>query len=188
MIASLTGPVQSRDEKSVVLDVHGVGLRVFVLPRTLEALPPGTTTTLLTHLNVREDALELYGFTTAGELRLFERLLSVSGVGPKVALGVLSAASASDLEAAIERGDSKVLTKVSGVGTKTAERIIVDLRGKLSDIQTVDDSSLSSVIDALVSLGYTSREAREAAAGTPADETVEVRVKTALRQIGRSGS
>ncbi len=188
MIASLSGTVAARDEKSVVLDVHGVGLRVFVLPRTLAKLPPQTATTLLTHLNVREDALDLYGFATAGELRLFERLLSVSGVGPKVALGVLSAASASDLETAIERGDSKVLTKVSGVGTKTAERIIVDLRGKLTDIQTTDDSSLSSVIDALVSLGYTSREAREAAVATPADQTVAARVKTALRQIGRSGS
>lgn len=188
MIASLTGIVTTRDEKSLVIDVHGVGLRVFTLPRTLEKLPPQTSATLLTHLNVREDALELYGFTAAGELRLFERLLSVSGVGPKVALGVLSAASASDLEAAIERGDSKVLTKVSGVGTKTAERIIVDLRGKLSDVQSSDDTTLSSVIDALVTLGYSSREAREAAVATPADLPVEARVKTALRQIGRSAS
>jgi Holliday junction DNA helicase RuvA len=136
MIASLTGTITARDEKSVVLDVHGVGLRVFILPRTLEKLPLQTTATLVTHLNVREDALDLYGFMTAGELRLFERLISVSGVGPKVALGVMSAADASDLEAAIERGDSKVLTKVSGVGTKTAERIIVDLRGKLSELQS----------------------------------------------------
>lgn len=188
MIASLTGTVTHRDEKSVVLDVHGVGLRVFVLPRTLEKLSLDTTATVLTHLNVREDVLELYGFATAGELRLFERLLSVSGVGPKVALGVLSAASASDLEVAIERGDSKVLTKVSGVGTKTAERIIVDLRGKLSDIETSNDSSLSSVIDALVSLGYTSREAREAAVATPADQPIATRVKSALRQIGQSGT
>lgn len=188
MIASLTGQVQSRDDKSVVLDIHGVGLRVFVLPRTLEKLPLQTSATLLTHLTVREDAFELYGFATIGELRLFERLLSVSGVGPKVALGVLSAASANDLESAIERGDSKVLTKVSGVGTKTAERIIVDLRGKLSDAHSADDSTLSSVIDALVSLGYTSREAREAAVATPTEQTVEARVKNALRQIGKSGS
>lgn len=188
MIASLTGQVRSRDEKSVVLDVHGVGLRIYVLPRTLEKLQPEMTRTLVTHLNVREDALELYGFATAAELRLFERLLSVSGVGPKVALGVLSAASAADLETAIERGDAKVLTKVSGVGTKTAERIIVDLRGKLSELPTSDDSTLSSVIDALVALGYSSREARDAAVATPSDQTVASRVKTALRQIGRSGS
>lgn len=185
MIASLTGTVTARDNKSLVIDVHGVGLRLFCIARTLEKFPLQSTATLLTHLNVREDALELYGFATVEEQRLFERLLSVSGVGPKVALGVLSAASTSDLEAAIERGDAKVLTKVSGVGTKTAERIIVDLRGKLSDVQTSNDTSLSSVIDALVALGYTSREAREAAVGTPAGEAVEVRVKSALRQIGR---
>lgn len=185
MIASLVGTVTSRDEKSLVVDVHGVGLRVFCLARTLEQYPPQTAVTLCTYLNVREDALELYGFATAGELRLFERLLSVSGVGPKVALGVLSAASVSDLEAAIDRGDAKVLTKVSGVGTKTAERIIVDLRGKLSDVQTMDDTTLSSVIDALVALGYTNREARDAAAATSAGQPIEIRVKAALRQIGR---
>lgn len=185
MIASLTGTISARDDKSFVIDVHGVGLRVFALTRTLELHPPQTPVTVYTHLNVREDALELYGFATAGELRLFERLLSVSGVGPKVALGVLSAASVTDLEAAIERGEAKVLTKVSGVGTKTAERIIVDLRGKLSDIQTIDDTSLSSVIDALVALGYTNREAREAATATSAGQPVEARVKAALRQIGK---
>ncbi len=186
MIASLAGTVTARDEKSFVVDVHGVGLRVFALARTLEQFPLQSTAKLFTHLNVREDALELYGFATVQEHRLFERLLSVSGVGPKVALGVLSAASVSDLETAIERGDAKVLTKVSGVGTKTAERIIVDLRGKLSDVQTTDDGSLSSVIDALMSLGYTNREAREAATATPSDQPVASRVKAALRQIGRS--
>lgn len=185
MIATLSGTVLTRDEKSLVVDVHGVGLRVFALPRTIELFPPKAAVSLFTHLNVREDALELYGFATAGEHRLFERLLSVSGVGPKVALGVLSAASVPDLEAAIERGDAKVLTKVSGVGTKTAERIIVDLRGKLTDVQTSDDSTLSSVMDALMALGYSSREAREAATLTPADLSVEARVKAALRQIGK---
>lgn len=185
MIASITGSVTTRDEKLLVIDVHGVGLRVFALARTIELNPPGTTVTLMTHLNVREDALDLYGFAVAKELRLFERLLSVSGVGPKVALGVLSAASVSDLEVAIERGNAKVLTKVSGIGTKTAERIIVDLRGKLSEMLSIDDMALSSVMDALVALGYTSREAREAAAATSADQPLEARIKTALRQMGR---
>lgn len=185
MIASLAGTVTARDEKSFVVDVHGVGLRVFALARTLEQFPLQSTAKLFTHLNVREDALELYGFATTQEHRLFERLLSVSGVGPKVALGVLSAASVGDLETAIERGDAKVLTKVSGVGTKTAERIIVDLRGKLSDVQSSNDNSLSSVMDALMVLGYSNREAREAATQTSPDQSVEVRVKAALRQIGK---
>ncbi len=185
MIASVAGTVAARDDKSLIVDVHGVGLRIFALVRTIEQNPPGSMVTLMTHLNVREDALDLYGFVSVSELRLFERLLSVSGVGPKVALGVLSAASVGDLEMAIERGDAKVLTKVSGVGTKTAERIIVDLRGKLADALSTDDSALSSVMDALIALGYTSREAREAAAATPTDQPLEVRIKAALRQMGR---
>ncbi len=185
MIASLTGQVRGHDERTIRLDVHGVGMRIFVLPRLLERVGQGDETiTVFTHLQVREDALELYGFLEAGELRLFEKLLTVSGVGPKVALGVMSAASVTDLEQAIEQGQSSLLTKVSGVGKKTAERIIVDLRGKLAADQTENDSDLSAVIDALVSLGYSTREAREAATATAAGGRVEDRIKTALKRMG----
>lgn len=185
MIASLTGTVVAHDERSLTLDVHGVAFRLFVVPRTKERFPAGTTATVPTHLHVREDALELYGFGSKAEQRLFERLLSVSGVGPKMALSVLSAASVEDLEAAIERGDANVLKKVSGVGTKTAERIIVDLRGKLSTLHNAEDTALSTVIDALIQLGYSSREARDAAIGTPPEATVEVRIKAALQRMGK---
>lgn len=184
MLAALTGRIVAHDDRSVTIDVHGVGFRVFVLPRTNEQLTIGTETTLTTYLHVREDALELYGFAVADEQRLFERLLTVSGVGPRVALGVLSAASVADLEAAIERGQASVLTKVSGVGTKTAERIIVDLKGKLErEDRAITDASMSSVIDALVSLGYTAKEARDAAAATAPDQTVEQRIKQALKRV-----
>lgn len=185
MLAALTGRVIAQDERSLTVDVHGVGFRVFALPRTISATPVGSETTLSTHLHVREDALELYGFTLAEEQRMFERLLTVSGVGPKVALAVLSAASVSDLEVAIETGQSGLLTKVSGVGTKTAERIIVDLKGKLNRGGAADDSDLGLVIDALVGLGYSSREARDAAVTTAPDGSVADRVQQALRQLGR---
>ncbi|MEK7637195.1 MAG: Holliday junction branch migration protein RuvA [Patescibacteria group bacterium] len=184
MLASLRGLVTAHDERSLTVDVHGVGFRLFVLPRTLEQFPVGSEAALTTHLHVREDALELYGFASAAERRLFEKLLTVSGVGPRLALGVLSAASVEDLEAAIERGQAGLLTKVSGVGTKTAERIIVDLKGKLVRDEAAGDSAMGTVIDALVNLGYTSREAREAAATTSPALPIEQRVKQALKRVG----
>lgn len=185
MLASLTGRVAAHDERSLTIDVHGVGYRLFVLPRTIEQNPVGSDITIATHLHVREDALELYGFGSTAEQHLFEKLLTVSGVGPKMALGVLSAASVSDLEAAIEAGQASLLTKVSGVGNKTAERIIVDLKGKLVREGDYRDSALGTVVDALVGLGYSAREAREAANATSADLPAEQRVKQALKRIGR---
>lgn len=183
MLASLTGRITAHDERSLTVDVHGVGFRVFVLPRTLEQFPIGQEASLTTHLHVREDALELYGFANIAEQRLFERLISVSGVGPRLALSVLSAASVSDIEAAIEKGQSALLIKVSGVGTKTAERIIVDLKGKLSRDDGAGDSAMGTVIDALVNLGYTAKEARDAAASTSPELPIEQRVKQALKQV-----
>lgn len=184
MLASLTGQVTAHDSRSLTVDVHGVGFRVFVLPRTLEQFPVGSQATLTTHLHVREDALELFGFAQAAEQQLFEKLISVSGVGPRLALGVLSAASVDDLTAAIERGQSALLTKVSGVGTKTAERIIVDLKGKLVRDESAGDGGLGTVIDALVNLGYTAKEARTAATTTSPELPVEQRVKQALKRAG----
>lgn len=169
----------------MTVDVHGVGFRLFVLPRTLQQFPIGSEAAVSTHLHVREDALELYGFANVEEQRLFEKLLTVSGVGPRVALGVLSAASVSDLEAAIERGQAAILTKVSGVGTKTAQRIIIDLKGKLVHDETAGDSDMGTVIDALTNLGYTAKEARDAAAGTSAELPISQRVKQALKQVSQ---
>ncbi len=183
MIAAMTGLVRSFDGRSLHLDVHGIVFRLFVVPRSESAFVIGSTSTVSTYLHVREDAMELFGFVNDAECRFFEKLLSVSGVGPKLALSVMAAGSVADLEVAIERGDAAMLTKVSGVGNKTAQRIVVDLRGKLADLPT-DDTALSSVIDALVGLGYSAREAREAAAATPADATSEVRLRAALRRLG----
>jgi len=185
MIAALTGRVTGRDERSLVLEVHGLAFRVFTIPRTIDQFSPGTEAKIITHLHVREDAVELYGFALASEQQLFEKLLTVSGVGPKVALGVLSAASVEDIEAAIAHGHPELLTKVSGVGKKTAERIIVDLRGKIERGLDETDNTLASVIQALINLGYSAKEAREAAAATAATLKVEERIKSALQRLGR---
>ncbi len=183
MLASLAGRVTARDERSITIDVHGIGFRVFVLPRIFDRFPLGSDATLMTHLHVREDALELYGFAEAQEQRMFEKLLTVSGVGPRVALGVLSAASVADIEAAIEQGQASVLTKVSGVGTKTAQRIIVDLKGKLVREVEITDSAMATVIGALENLGYTAKEAREAANATSPELPIPQRVKQALKHV-----
>lgn len=184
MIAALTGRVVAHDERSMVIDVHGVGWRVFVLPRTLEQFPIGSEASVRTHLQVREDAMELYGFVLEAEHHFFTKLLTVSGVGPKVALSVMASASVSDLESAIAKGQASILTKVSGVGTKTAERIIVDLKGKLTHEESITDGAMSTIIDALVSLGYSNKEARDAVAATSPDLTIEQRIKQALKRVG----
>ena len=185
MLAGLTGVLTDREDHSVVVDVHGVAFRVLVTSAVAAKATIGATISLVTYLHVREDALDLYGFQNAGERRLFERLLTVSGVGPKLALSLLGAMQPSDLEAAIDRGDAAVLQKVSGVGKKTAERIIVDLRGKMSSLNMADDTALSQLIDALTHLGYSVREAREAAQSTSSELTIEERIKAALRQLGK---
>jgi Holliday junction DNA helicase RuvA len=184
MISALTGTIVAHDGRSVDLDVHGVTFHLFVVPRAIEGWPLQSTQTIATYLHVREDALELFGFIDTRERKLFERLLTVSGVGPRLALSVLSAGSVNDLEAAIDRGDATLLMKVSGVGTKTAQRIVLDLRGKLVDDMS-GDTALSSTIDALVHLGYSSREAREAARETSTELRVEDRVRAALKRLGR---
>lgn len=184
MISALRGTIVAHDERTVSLDVHGVVFSLFVVPRTMENWPLQSVQTISTYLHVREDALELYGFSDVRERRLFERLLSVSGVGPRLALAVLSAGSANDLESAIDRGDATLLIKVSGVGTKTAQRIVLDLRGKLVD-DLGGDTALSSTIDALIHLGYSAREARDAARETSAELRVEDRVRAALKRLGR---
>lgn len=185
MIAQIHGAVLERDERSLIVDTHGLGWRVFVLPRLITTTVAGSEVKLFTHLHVREDAWELYGFDRAAEVRLFTRLLTVSGVGPRVAMNVMAAAPADDLRQAIDRGNATLLTKVSGVGGKTAERIIVELRGKLLATGDSADSDLSAVIDALVNLGYSAREAREAAATAPSTLAVADRIKAALRSLGK---
>ena len=191
MISRLKGILETKAEKYVIMDIGGVGFKVFVSAATLENRPAaGQSATLHTHLNVREEALDLYGFLTQEELKFFELLLTISGVGPKVALGVLSIASVKTLVSAIAKGEVEFLTKVSGIGTKIAQKIILELKDKIvklgfeaGEAATLEDYE---VIDALIGLGYTPNQARRAVRDLPKDvKGVEKRIKEALKTLGK---
>jgi holliday junction DNA helicase RuvA len=166
MIASLTGNPIGYYDKYCILDVHGVGYKVYTTEHTLSTLQTlSGPATLRIHTIVREDTLDLFGFLDDTSHKLFEKLITVSGVGPKSALGVLGVAPAEKLVEAISSGDISYLTKVSGIGKKTAEKILLELKDKLlsfGEVSLGGVSEESEVLLALESLGYTSAEAREA--------------------------
>jgi Holliday junction DNA helicase RuvA len=189
VIAFLHGTLAEKGAGRVVIDVGGVGYEVLVPTRTLVSLPPaGRATRLFTRLSVREDAMTLFGFGTADERTFFDDLVTVTGVGPKLALAVLSVLTPDALRRAIATGDAAALTQVPGVGKKGAARIILDLKDKLGvgGDETVG-GAISEVRDALLSLGLSPEEAREAIAGLPSDvdRPVEELLRQALRSVGR---
>lgn len=191
MISHIKGTVEFQADKFAVVDVHGIGYKVFIGPETQRKLPKkGEEVALWTHTEVRENALELYGFLHYGELELFEMLIGISGVGPKTALGVMAVAPADTLRKAIAAGDMSYLTKVSGIGRKTAEKIILELREKMAGKGiSVESGALKEegdVLEALMSLGYTQAEAREALARVPQSvEGAEKRIKEALKKLSK---
>lgn len=190
MITHLTGTVIDKEERSVVLDVRGVGYKVFVTGSTMETLKDGKEISLWTHLAVREDSQTLYGFTKKDELYFFELLISsVSGVGPKTALGILNVSSAENIRRAVSSGDTSHLTKVSGIGKKMADKIVLELKGKFEAAESSSGISLRDEVDALEALkalGFKHNEAREAL--KEVDPTVTdtgARVKKALKILGK---
>lgn len=187
MISLLKGTIELNTDKYVVVDVGGVGYKVFISGNTFKNLPKkGEKVKLYTHLHVREDAMELYGFLTREELEFFELLISISGIGPKGALNILTVASVDTLKRAIVNEESSILTKVSGIGKKTAEKIILELKNKVGDEYLGKGVSESEAIDALMSLGYKLQESREALKKVPKNiEGVENRVREALKLLGR---
>lgn len=177
MIDFVRGTVVELGPDGVVVSVGGVGFRLLVPPASLSRLPrAGQEATLHTYLQVREDALTLYGFVTREERDLFARLLTVSGVGPKLALGALSALPAERLAAVIAAGDVETLARVPGIGRKTAQRMVLDLKGKLAAPAVASGSVgapsgvLAIAAEALRSLGYTQAEIAAALATLPQDE------------------
>ncbi|MEK7579175.1 MAG: Holliday junction branch migration protein RuvA [Patescibacteria group bacterium] len=188
MISFLSGTLHTKDLGSIILDVNGVGYRVHVSTETFATLPVevGSPVSLHTHLAVRENSMELFGFATTNELTLFEMLINVPGIGPKSALAVLSLATSTTLRTAIGRGDTTYLTKVSGIGKKTAEKIVVELKDRIGapDIATPELREDADVIEALVSLGYTQQSARDAV--KKIDNAIvgtSERVKEAMKQL-----
>jgi len=193
VIAFVEGEVVSISPDSAVVRAGGVGYRVFCGPGTLATLHEGASVRLYTHHLVREDQQALYGFTSTEELGFFELLTTVTGVGPKVALTIVSSRPVADLQLAIFQGDEGVLTAVSGVGKKLAARIILELKEKVSAAGASAGAGAaggeSEVVAALQALGYTASEARSSASAAlsalPVGSSLEERVKAALRVLRR---
>ncbi|MFA5129795.1 MAG: Holliday junction branch migration protein RuvA [Patescibacteria group bacterium] len=183
MIGSLRGTLLEILPPIALIEVGGIGYRVTASPSTLSGLRKDEEVFLYTHDVVREDARELYGFVSLDDLRLFERMISVSGVGPKVALAVLSVGSASTVKRAIMNGDLSTLTSVPGVGTKIAQKIILELKGQIVEADGVTGPD-REVVDALVSLGYSMSQAKDVLKSIPPEVTdVSDRVREALRRM-----
>lgn len=188
MFASISGKISGIFENSVIVETGGIGYKVFVTTYTLGKLAGEADVHLFLYTYVREDTLALYGFLDNSDLVMFEMLISVSGIGPKAALGILSIADAKTIRMAISREDSSILTRVSGVGKKTADRVILELRNKVLKLPIMEEEGISldtDTLEALTTMGYSVNEAREALKNIPKD-IVDVgdRVRYALRGIG----
>lgn len=191
MIATLTGIVAEKIADIVVLDVKGVGYGLFVTNEDYGNLSSGTSTKLYVYEHIREQAHDLFGFLTLDTKALFEQLLGVNGVGPKMALNVLSIGSSNEVRTAIAGGDTKFIQGAQGVGKRVAERIVVDLKDKVGlegvDLQTTGmlqsqpTIGKDEALDALVSLGFTPADANAALQHVPSDLSTEERIKLALK-------
>lgn len=185
MIARLTGRPMARDEQTLVVDVGGVGYLVSATRSALRRARQAEQVTLETHLHVREDTMQLYGFAEAEERELFEHLLSVSGVGPKVALSIVSGSSPAELRHAIAAGDTARFQAIPGIGKKTAQRVVLELKEKLDgdgiDVPVPAGKEDVLAREALVELGYSLLEADKALAEIDPDLPPEERVRQVLQ-------
>jgi holliday junction DNA helicase RuvA len=191
MIGRLRGTMVERNVDRVVLDVGGVGYAVAVTPRTLVTLPPvGEEAVVHTHLHVREDQLALYGFASVEERDLFDLLLGVSGVGPKVALAISATFTPDELRTAVSTNDQASLTSVPGIGKRSAEKLMVELRPKMDVFgeSAVSSGPISEAREALEGLGYGTDEIRGILSSLDGDLPVEELVKQSLQQLGKRNS
>jgi Holliday junction DNA helicase RuvA len=199
VIASLTGVLAARSPGNVVIDVGGVGYEVAMPGSSIVGLGQiGDRVTVLTHLNVREDDLSLFGFRTAADKQVFRLLITVSGVGPKVALGMLSAMTPAALADAVAREDVTAICTAPGIGKKLAQRLIIELKDKLDAPEFLGASTSGAgaraagpaavqARDALLGMGFTTTETAAAIAGAPEGASVEDTITFALRRIGARG-
>lgn len=191
MIGLLKGMVELRDDPYILIDVSGVGYKVLVNSDILSSYQKGDAITLFTYTHVREDLLELYGFATHQDLKLFEQLISVSGVGPKTALGIFLLGSSEEIIHAIVKGNVSFFTGVSRLGKKNAQKIIIELKNKVGGIGDLDLSNSSDfhsdeVIETLQALGFTVQEAGHAIRAMDGSlKTTQEKVKFALKFLGK---
>ncbi len=192
MISFIHGTIVETGTRQAVVDVQGIGYKVYMTDDSIHSLGINQEITIWTHQIVREDALDLYGFISQKERSFFELLISISGIGPKSALNILSLVSSDTLASSIRSGSVAHLVKVSGIGRKTAEKIVLELKDKMGGISS-DDATLSAgmssdmdAIEALKALGYDAEESREALKNIPTDITdTGKKVKAALKELGR---
>lgn len=192
MISFLMGIIEEKNENSVIINVNGVGFNINISSNTFSSLPlVGESTKIFTYMSVREDDISLYGFSSIEERDLFNKLITVTGIGPKMALAILSGLSLSDLIIAIIKEDSKLLSKIKGLGKKTAERLCLELKDKLSPISSQETSNfeidynedaVQMATDTLISLGISKNEAYMLArANATKDSTAEEIISKSLR-------
>jgi Holliday junction DNA helicase RuvA len=190
MIGRITGLLAEKSPPLVLVDAGGIGYEVDVPMSTFYNLPAiGERVTLLTHFVVREDAQQLFGFLSAGERATFRMLVKISGVGPRTALSILSGLSVAELSQAVALQDSARLVKVPGIGKKTAERLLLELKGKLAPdiglpVTAVNDNQ-NDIVQALMALGYNDREAQAALKALPAEVGVSEGIKLALKALNK---
>lgn len=191
MIAYIKGVVKFKEDEFLILENNGIGYKIFAPAAVLFKLKDGTFAEFYIYHQQREDGVNLYGFARYAELKLFEQLISVSGVGPKTALAVFSGAGMEDIVSAIVNGDAAVLKKVSGIGPKTAERIVLELRNKVSttvplgELRNKDELGANAdALAGLLSLGYSEAEAREALRNVSSDiSDPGARLKAGLKNL-----
>jgi Holliday junction DNA helicase RuvA len=193
VIYSVEGTLVKKEENAVIVSVGGFGMRLHADRKTVEEIPSaGTRVLLFCHLHLREDALELYGFSSEKKQRFFESLISVNGVGPKSALSILGIDKLENLASAIKEGRADLLTRASGIGRKTADRIILELRNKVEAEKSASVvgkmETDSDLVETLMSLGYRREQAKAALAKVGDGVTgLEERLKAALKLLGRKG-
>lgn len=189
MIAKIQGKLDFLRDSWAVVNVGGIGYKVFVTTHTFGIIAGQEAVELYTHTYVREDTLALYGFLQIEELEMFELLISISGIGPKAAMGILAIADPKTISMAVLNEDPTILTRVSGVGKKIAQRVILELKNKITEMPLHEKTQLESdsdAFEALVALGYSVGESREALKLVSAEiEDVGERVKAALKSLGK---
>lgn len=190
MIAHLSGTITEKLAASIIIDVHGVGYEVMISTPDIERVNLGDTTKFYTYHAIRDNSEDLYGFSSLAAKRLFEMLISVSSVGPKAAMSILSLGSSEEVRNAIANTDTIFIAKAAGVGKKSAERVIVDLRDKVGapshygtsgELPTITASANDEALDALIALGFPLKEAAAALANVDTSLSTEERIKLALK-------
>lgn len=189
MIAQLTGFIVHNSSNPIVINVHGVGYGVYMPSSIASKLVINSTVTIFTHTHVREDALQLFGFLSLEEQRLFELLVTVSGVGPKTALAVMDKGSKA-VQKAIISHDVSFFTAVPRLGTKNAQKIIIELKNKLGSTSEFDlsgnDGEAGALTDALKSMGFDTKDIRDTIGKLPQDASIEEKIKQAFRMLGKT--